>query len=112
MTHRRARRVGAGLPDVADQRHPAAGMAGPAAADEPRRLDAEIVGDDGNFVGAQAPAAVEQIGDGGGRTAERLGKTAAGLALLLQALPNPIDCHGLTILLFRTLCNYEFQKFS
>ena len=66
--------------DIADQRHPSVARRRPAAADQTRRLDAEIFGRDRDFVGAQPARTVEQIGDGGGRTPQRLGEAAAGLA--------------------------------
>ena len=70
--------------DIADQRHPAGRMARPAAADQPRRLDAEIFGDDRDLLRAQAPRAVQQIGDGGGRTTERLAKPLRVLRVCLR----------------------------
>ena len=75
--------------DIADQRRARAAAA--AAADEPRRLDAEIFGDDRDFVGPQAAVAVEKIGDCGRRAAERLGEAAAGFAGPFQAGADPID---------------------
>ena len=96
--------------DIADERHLAARRRRPAAADEAGRLDAEIGGGDGDFVGAQTARAVEQVGDGGGRAPERLGEAAARLAGFLQGVTNPIDGHAPMYSAFQKACNHENQK--
>ena len=75
--------------DIADQRR--AGRPRRSAADEAGRLDAEIIGHRRDLVGAQAAVAVEKVGDGGGRAAERLGEAASGFAGPFEAGADPID---------------------
>ena len=76
-------------PDIADQRR--LGRPQRAAADETRRLDAEILGNHRDLVGAQAPVAVEEIGHCGRRAADRPGEAAAGFAGFPEAGADPID---------------------
>src|ERR1700677_2527130 len=75
--------------DIANQRR--AGRPRRPPADEARRLNAEIFGHRCDLVGAQAPVAVEKIGDGGGRAAKRLGEAAARFAGPFEAGTNPVD---------------------
>src|SRR5271166_5610938 len=82
-------RDGAG-PDIADQRR-FGHQSCAAAAEQARRLDAEIFGDDRDLVGPEAPVAVEKVGDGRGRTAERLGEAAAGFAGVFKSGADPVD---------------------
>src|SRR5271165_499163 len=82
-------RDGAG-PDIADQRR-LGHQSFAAAAEHTRRLDAEIFGDDRDLVGPEAPVAVEEIGDGRGRTPERLGEAAAGFAGVFESGADPVD---------------------
>src|SRR6185437_4787245 len=78
--------------DIADQGR-ARGPGRPAA-NEARGLDAEIVGHRRDLVGAQAAMAVEKVGDGGRRAAERLGKPASRFAGSFEAGADPIDGHS------------------
>jgi hypothetical protein len=51
--------------DISDERNLAAGMVRTAAADQTRRLDAEIFGRDRDLLRPQSTGAVQEIGDGG-----------------------------------------------
>src|SRR5208282_2176352 len=76
--------------DIADQRR-LGGDRLAAAAKQPRRLDAQIFGDNGDLIGAQAPMAVQEIGHGGRRTSERLGEAAARFASVFEAGADLVD---------------------
>ena len=76
-------------PDIADQRR--AGRARGPAADEARRLDAEIFGNDRDLIGPQTAVAVQQVGDCGGRAAKRFCQAAAGFAGPFEGNADPVD---------------------
>src|ERR1700722_10884456 len=95
---------------ISNERNPTHGMARTAAADQTRRFDAEVFRRNRDFLGPQAPSAVQEIGDGGRRAPERLGQAAARLACLLEPFANPIDSHALSIRLFRIDAIKKFRN--
>ena len=112
---RRARALGVKMrdragADISDEWHFGFARRFAPAADEARRLDAEVIRRERDFVGAQTARAVEEIGDGGGRTSQSLGEAAAGFAGFLERLAYPVDCHIRIILVFRTNAIENFRK--